>query len=134
MKATFSFLFVLLVLFSCDKEKSFKLDGPYSGTFYRTRDGAKVLNSDVTLTVESNKFSGTSSNNNSPAICSGTFSTTEKEIDFLNGCMFTADFDGTLILNGKFKISEKAGEIVLSKEIDAQNGDFYVLKKGTTPL
>jgi hypothetical protein len=94
----------------------------------------KVLNSNVTLSFEGNKFSGSATNNQSPAICSGTFSTTENEIEFVNGCFFTANFDWTLILNGKFVISETLEGLIFSKEIDAQNGDYYVLKKTSAAL
>jgi hypothetical protein len=127
-----SFLLIgFTVLFSCsDKENSQQpLAGDYVGTFYRTRDNVKVLESAITLVFNNGEFSGGGANHQSPAVCRGTYSLGVNEVDFANQCFFTANFDWTLILSGKFTISETSEAIILSKEIDSQNGDFYELSK-----
>lgn len=129
MKSIF-YLAILVLIVSCsDNENAPTLSGDYSATFYRTRDNAKVLESPVTLAFDSGEFSGGGLDYQSPAVCHGKYSQAGIEVTFSNACFFTANFDWTLILSGKFVISETADEIILSKEIDSQNGDYYVLSK-----
>lgn len=124
------YFFVFVMLVSCvEKENGLTLAGEYSGTFYRTRDNIKILESSITLNFDSGSFSGGGENNQAPAICRGKYSHNENEINFTNECFFTANFDWTLILSGKFSITETDESIILSKEIDAQNGDYYQLDK-----
>lgn len=130
MKSIFYFLIVSVILFSCSDEGGPNaFDGLYSGTFYRVRDGVKGETSYVTLNLLENKFNGTSTTIKYPAICAGTFVFNGNELTFANSCMWTAEFDWTLILEGKFKATRSGDELTLAKEIDAQNGDYYVLKR-----
>jgi hypothetical protein len=133
MKPIF-YLAIIVFMISCsDDEKAPILAGDYSGTFYRTRDNTKILEAEVTIAFDQGKFSGAGADHQSPAICNGTYSIDGNEVNFNNLCFFTANFDWTLILSGKFAISETADAIILSKEIDAQNGDYYVLNKLVDP-
>ncbi|HEY0652755.1 MAG TPA: hypothetical protein VGD65_06490 [Chryseosolibacter sp.] len=121
----------LLLAFACaDHNQRFEFNGTHTGSFYRTRDNVRVIEADVSLSFEDGKFSGVNKEgNNEPAICRGTYTLSGREIYFGNECMFTANFDWTLILAGKFTVTETDDTIILAKEIDARNGDYYVLNK-----
>ena len=135
MKSTFYLLIFSAIFFSCsDNDSSGGIDGTYSGTFYRITNGAKEQTSNVTLTFSNNQYSGTSSMVKYPALCSGTFTETPQAMTFANTCMWTAEFDWTLILNGEFKVIRKDDELILAKEYNADNGDYYILKKGASSL
>ena len=84
----------------------------------------------MTLILDGNKFEGTSSIVKYPAICRGTFTLGGDEIEFRNGCAWTAEFDWSLILSGKFKFTKEGDEIVITK---SDNGffDIYRLKRKT---
>lgn len=55
-------------------------------------------------------------------------------MSFTNGCMWTAEFDWTLILSGDFKITRNDDELILVKERNPDNADYYVLKRGASSL
>ncbi|MBN3582147.1 hypothetical protein JYB64_07090 [Algoriphagus aestuarii] len=117
----FVFLF-LCCSFSCQDqdEKSFFIEGNYSGTFERNGEQANVE-----LTFSNGTFEGTSERVKFPALCKGTYTLTPKEITFQNECPWTAEFDWTLILNGKWEYQQNANELVLENEL----GDLYELSK-----
>jgi hypothetical protein len=127
MKTIRAIIFIITVFtVGCvDNDAGVSLAGTYHGTFYRMQNNVRVLESTVTVTFDNGVFSGNSSDRNSPAICNGSYATAESEINFENKCMFTADFDWTLILSGKFAITKSDDAIILSKEKDAGNGDYY---------
>ena len=122
------YFFVFMFLASCtDNENTPTLAGEYSATFYRTRDNIKVLQAPVTLSFKGGAFSGGGSDPQAPAVCHGKYSQTDDEINFFNECFFTANFDWTLILSGKFTINKKDDGLLLSKEISDGNGDYYLI-------
>jgi hypothetical protein len=128
------FRLTLLLFFICatgcaDHDLNGSLNGNYTGTFYRVRDNVKGETANVTLTFSNHEYTGTSSIVKYPALCRGTFAERSGLVNFTNSCMWTAEFDWTLILNGEFKVVYKVDEVVLSKEYNNGNGDFYVLKK-----
>ncbi len=130
MKAIYFQLVLALLLAACsDSEKPATFEGTYQGVFYRVRDNVKGESSNVTLNFSNGHYTGTSSITKYPALCEGTFAPAEEQVNFTNTCMWTAEFDWTLILDGTFKITHTDTELILSKEIDPQNGDYYVLKK-----
>jgi hypothetical protein len=133
MKPIFYFVIVVLMLSCSDDESTPSLAGQYTGTFYRTRDNVRILESAVTLSFDEGKFSGGGADHHSPAICNGTYSMTENEINFNNRCFFTANFDWTLILSGTFVILKTDDTILFAKEIDSSNGDYYALTKVIDP-
>jgi hypothetical protein len=129
MKTSFYFFVVIALLFSCSDENAGEFDGLYSGTFYRVRDGVKGETSNVTLNLLDNKYNGSSTLIKYPAICPGEFSVTGSEIVFRNACLWTAEFDWTLILEGKFEATRNGNELILSKKFNDENVDYYVLHK-----
>lgn len=94
--------------------------GEYSGTFTRG-DRSETLN----LYFDGDKYVGNSSAFRFPAICMGVFTHDDKTIDFSDGCVWTADFDWTLILNGSWEYTYENGILRLVNEM----GDLYILQR-----
>ena len=102
---TLLLIFIAISISACEKESIDILDGTYKGTFQRD-----IINSDdeianITLILDKGVFKGSSDKSNYPAICQGTYSIKQDTIIFENQCMFTADFNWTLILDGKYVIT-----------------------------
>ncbi|HEX8327519.1 MAG TPA: hypothetical protein VF629_08260 [Hymenobacter sp.] len=119
--------FLLLAVSSCQKSvPSPDLNGTYTGTFQR-EPGGQV--SQVSLTFSEGEWNGTSQKVKYPALCSGTYKVTNKnKIIFTNACVWTAEFDWTLILGGEYDLNTKGKTI----EIIEQRGngrDIYRLSK-----
>lgn len=117
-----------IVLFSCQKDDkendTLSLDGSYAGTFHRTgMDSATVQ-----IDFENNRFEGFSERPHYPAICAGTFSMEGSSIVFSDTCSWTADFDWTLILNGKFALDVSGDVLKLTKTNNALI-DEYTLRR-----
>lgn len=104
------------------------LNGTYTGIFYRTSSGATHEISNVTLILEGNRFEGTSSIVKYPAICRGTFILGDNVIEFENGCAWTAEFDWSYILSGKFRATQEGDEVVMTKTYSGFY-DTYRLKR-----
>jgi len=112
----------LTILFSCKKENSNRTPfGNYEGTFQR-KMGITGPVSQVKLTFSSTDFNGQSQQPKYPAICRGSFSVNSDRISFYDACIWTADFDGSYILDGDFKIEFKKDSLFLTREY---NGILY---------
>lgn len=122
------YLLIILICFtsltSCDKEdvNYATIEGNYTGIFQRG-----VNTSDVALHLVNNEFSGGSTEgyNKFPAICKGTYTIKNKEIIFNNTCIWTAEFDWTLILSGTWNYTFKNNTLTLNNSF----GDVYILNK-----
>lgn len=104
-------------------------DGRYVGMFLRTDPVAKYQPSNVTITIRGDRFEGSSSVRNYPAICEGTLRTDGASVDFQNDCFFTADFDWSLILSGTFRVSQERNTITLVKSHGDGRYDTYTLTR-----
>ncbi|MFD2034428.1 hypothetical protein ACFSKL_06475 [Belliella marina] len=91
------------------------LSGYYEGTFERFVDGNSAGVADVSINFEGFNFNGLSEEPRYPVICAGNYSIKRKTISFSNTCIFTADFDWTLILSGDWRIEEAGENLTLSK-------------------
>ncbi|UNY98468.1 hypothetical protein MQE36_15480 [Zhouia spongiae] len=125
MKRIFWLLvFIPFVFNSCEDEEddvtTAQMTGEYEGYF--DRDGVK---SGVTLFISEKSFSGTSAQVKFPAICNGTYRLNGKTIEFVNECPWTAEFDWTLILSGKWSYRIEGNSLHLENSL----GDFYMLEK-----
>jgi hypothetical protein len=122
-----SFTFLLI---SCKKDtpKISIYSGVYKGTFERNINSNL---SNVTLIISGNKFDGQSEDEHYPAICNGNFNINKDTISFVNNCAFTADFDWSYILSGKFKFSVLEDSLILMRSYDGiiYYYDTYNLKK-----
>lgn len=120
------FLLSLTSLISCNNDEltDYNIEGNYSGIFKRGNN-----TSNVALQLANNEFSGGVSGTEGfykfPAICKGTYTIENKEIIFKNTCIWTAEFDWTLILSGNWSYTYKNNRLTLKKS----NGDIYILNK-----
>ncbi len=121
-----------LVCTSCesDEQINFRLaSGTYKGTFSRSSPNAKWAASNVTLIINDNQFSGSSDVPKYPAIGEGTYSIRNADtIEFSSACVWTAEFDWSFILNGKYKISKVVNEIVITRSYKNETFDTYQLR------
>lgn len=127
-------LIIMLVTFlcSCDKEEAilFALEeGTYSGSFYRSSPSATYETSDVSIIFRQNSFEGSSSVAKYPAICNGTYMVQGQEIEFVNECFWTAEFDWSYILSGKFTLTYEGDQMILSRSYGQGVTDTYILQK-----
>lgn len=115
---------MLLVIIGCSKNQAPApiilqvTNGNYIGIF--ERNGAV---SNVQLNLSNGAFNGQSTTDKFPALCDGTYATTGNTITFENKCIWTAEFDWTLILNNTWTFTTNGPILTLTKA----NGDKYVL-------
>ena len=133
MKTTVVVFVTLLasLIVSCDDKEieNIELNGTYVGNFNRSSPVGDWKSANVTLKFENNSFVGESDIEKYPAICTGTFEIVGNEINFENECVWTAEFDWTFILSGKFEISTEENELVLTRRYDENTLDQYILTK-----
>jgi hypothetical protein len=130
MKNSIVFGIILLILSSCghknvNKESS-KIEGVYKGQFLRSSPLARYAPANVTITFTGNKFEGESDRENYPEICHGTYNLKDSEIEFTNACMFTAQFDWSLILKDKYQITIDGNKLEMTKTVN-DTTDHYTL-------
>lgn len=122
MKAKILILLGLLMLIvgckSDDENIQTNISGAYVGIFERNGNS-----SNVELTFNSGTYNGQSEIEKFPAICDGTYSTSGNTITFEHDCLWTADFDWTLILSGEWNYSLRNKVLIMNKS----NGDKYTL-------
>lgn len=106
-----------------------KDDVTYTGTFMRGGPLIDPLPSDVTLRFKDGSFEGTSSSDNYPAICNGSYSVKGSTISFRNKCLFPANFDWSFILAGDFEYEQRGDSLFIRRGYDGGNYDQYMLKK-----
>ncbi len=105
-------------------------EGTYTGVFYRSSPNARWAPANVTLTLENGSFSGSSDTDKYPAICEGIYQLIgTDQITFANSCIWTADFDWSLILGGEYQITERDNKIVIRREYEGQVSDTYELSR-----
>lgn len=112
----------LITILACnnDDDNTEILDGEYSGIFERNG-----VISNVELSFDEGIFVGESEMVKYPAICHGSYTTTNNIIEFQNECVWTAEFDWTLILNDEWNYTLNGNTLTLIK----LNGDKYELSK-----
>ncbi len=104
------------------------IEGTYEGTFIRTSPNAKYAPSQVTLIFSNGQFQGASETTKYPAICSGTYEIKGTKVDFANSCVWTAEFDWSLILSGEFTAELTSNELTLQRK-NGSTWDLYELKR-----
>lgn len=117
MRTLVVFFLAGFVLIACSKESenSTDLTGTYKGTFRRSGpayDGAAV---NVTINFHRGTFTGSGETMYYPAICKGSYEADEASITFTDSCGWTANFDWTLILNGRYDLQVKGDSIFISR-------------------
>jgi len=122
-------IFSFLLLLSCEEEKFQETlipEGTYHGTFQRQIVWTDSHIANISLTFTANQWSGTSDFPKYPALCRGTYSTNGDTILFENACVWTAEFDWTLILSGKYILTKTGKTIEFSRDYRSATTDTYV--------
>ncbi|GGK58243.1 hypothetical protein ACD591_15890 [Rufibacter glacialis] len=133
MKNKVLLLFLAFLSFSCFEEEEdapgVLPSGTYVGTFTRSSPTALYPSSDVTLVLQDQSFSGSSSLPQYPAIGKGTYRVQGQEVVFKDESFWTANFDWTLILDGTFTLATDAqGGITLTRR-RGDISDVYMLTR-----
>jgi len=131
MNKTIFLILALLILISCKKEESTDNripDGTYKGTFQRELVRSSGNTANITLTFASNQWSGSSDIEKYPALCHGTYSINRDTIVFGNECAWTAEFDWSLILAGKYALKQSGNTIEFSRDYRSSTSDTYIDK------
>lgn len=100
MRNIFLPLLVLTIFTACEKGE-LPSEGQFTGTFQRSHGPV----AEVDLNINGNRWRGVSNMRNYPALCMGTFNVAGDTVSFVNECFFTADFDHSLILDGKYQLT-----------------------------
>lgn len=129
MKKTAFIFSTLSILMGCQYDNIPDLnipDGTYAGTFQRELVWLKSDTAHVTLTFSSNTWHGTSDKVKYPALCNGTYSIDGSKINFNNGCAWTAEFDWSLILSGKYNLIITGNTLEISRDYRSASADTYI--------
>ena len=108
-------------------------DGIYIGTFQRQQafGGGEIVQ--VTITFTSNTWTGQSSFQKYPALCHGTYKLDNQKITFTNDCIWTAEFDWSLILSGEFEFELSNNQLTIIRSFIGPSidtwSDYYSLTK-----
>lgn len=123
------FLVSALALAGCDKEWFGKgIEGRYTGTFTRTGTGSTPT-ANVTIEFSDGRFTGVSDMTTYPAICTGSYNTSGKKLSAANTCLFTGNFDGTLIFDGEYEYELDGDNLHITRRYSPAQMDIYVLTK-----
>jgi len=129
MRPLLTILLITLITVSCTKSQEDQSpQGTYTGTFQRITGGMGDT-VHVSVSLVGNVFSGIGGRDYYPSICSGTFSLNGEQADFKNSCFFTANFDWSLILNGKYTFNSKDDSLVITRDYNGIFRDEYRLAK-----
>lgn len=103
-------------------------DGTYKGTFQRlTANGGLIVN--VSLNFKNGNWSGQGETSKYPALCHGRYQVEGDNINFINYCIWTAEFDWTLILEGDYKLSSIGNQLEISRDYNGAFLDVYKLTR-----
>jgi len=122
----FGLLIVLgiILILSCnkndDENSQPEINGEYLGIFERNGN-----TSNVELNFTNGIYSGESETEKFPAICNGNYSISNNSIEFENVCVWTAEFDWTLVLGENWNYTMENNILIMTKS----NGDKYTLTK-----
>jgi hypothetical protein len=126
MKTFLGLICICCSFIACDKvdNEAHTLSGTYIGIFNRTgMDTAQV-----SLHFSGHSFEGQSNRSKYPAICHGKVELGKSMISFTDSCSWTADFDWSLVLSGKYNISF-ADKMVRIWKTDGIVTDEYLLRQ-----
>ncbi|MFB6340907.1 hypothetical protein ACE1ET_04270 [Saccharicrinis sp. FJH62] len=119
-------LFIILasIFFSCDPKNSLPdLDGEYAGSY--TRGDSTTA---ITLSIKDFTFEGGSEAARFPAICHGTVGWDDYTIQFDDECVWTADFDWSLILSGSYTYAYSKDKLTFWRGT-GDNYERYTIEK-----
>ncbi len=112
---------IIIIALACSSDDDQpNIEGEYIGIFERNGN-----TSNVELNFANGIFSGDSETVKFPAICNGNYSISNKTIEFENLCIWTAEFDWTLVLGENWNYTFINNILTMTKV----NGDKYTLTK-----
>ena len=76
----------------------------------------------------SNTYSGVSDKPRYPAFCDGTYNIEKQKIIFVNACVWTADFDWSLILSGEYNFTLIGKLLVITRSFLGSSTDTWIDK------
>lgn len=97
-------------------------DGQYKGWFNRT--GMDTVN--VSISLHQGRFEGSSGQDHYPAICHGSFKSDGTTVNFSDSCVWQANFDWSLILNGRYELSADGNNIRIRKHQGAVTDEYHL--------
>ncbi len=124
-------IFFMCLLISCEYNDTNKntnfINGTYKGALLRSHPLAKFAPLNITVTFTRDRFSGEVDKVKFQVTCNGTYRITGQEIEFFTACPRTAEFDWTLILNGKYMFTINGRQLEMKRN---QSGlsDCYKLE------
>jgi len=114
---------------SCSKTQENQTpQGAYTGSFQRITGGMGDT-VHVTLILTGHEFSGNCGRAYYPSICNGTFNIKGSSLEFKNACFFTANFDWSLILDGKYQFTAINDSLVITRDYNGIFRDEYRLAR-----
>jgi hypothetical protein len=127
MKPIFILWITVLTFTACKKDKAtpVSLTGAYTGKLYSTSTG--VAQADAKLVIADKTYNA-SLNTPFAAGSRGSYVVNDKEINFTDSLVHTANFDWGLLLNGKYTSAIKGDSLILVKK-GAGYSYTYRLKK-----
>jgi len=123
------FTLLLISLLGCKKDEqniTVKPEGVYNGTFKRELVWGESDTANITMTFSANTWTGTSDKIKYPALCKGTYTIVGDTIIFKNECEWTAEFDWSLILSGKYILKSTGNTIEFYRDYRSATSDTYV--------
>jgi len=112
---------IIIITIACSSDDDQpNIEGEYIGIFERNGN-----TSNVELNFTNGIFSGDSETVKFPAICNGNYSISNQTIEFENLCVWTAEFDWTLVLGENWNYTFINNILTMTKV----NGDKYTLTK-----
>lgn len=133
MKLLTFYASVMLMFIACSKnndDPSKTISGRYTGTFKRYNTNVDKT-AQVSIDFNKNNWNGSSDFPTYPALNTGTFTleNNNETINFKNKAGWTADFDWTYILDGKFILHKNNDSLVFTKSYGNGAVDVYKLAK-----
>jgi hypothetical protein len=130
MRRLIELLFLMaLIGFACERDNNYPakiVDGLYTGTFQRQLafGGGDIAN--VSITFSANTWTGQSDRTKYPALCNGTYRLDKGKIIFTNGCVWTAEFDWSLILGGEYVLTIDGNQLKFTRDYRGPSSDTYI--------
>ena len=130
MKRLIQLLVIIsLIGFACEPDHNFQNkipDGVYTGTFQRQLAFGGGDTSHISITFSDNTWIGQSDKSKYPALCHGTYRIDNQKIIFTNDCIWTAEFDATLILGGEYEININDNQLNFIRDYRGPSSDTYI--------
>ena len=124
--------FISILILSCESDRKNDLriqEGTYSGTFQRQiafGGGGDIVN--VTITFSSDNWTGQGERDKYPALCHGKYNLDGQKIVFTNECVWTAEFDWSLILGGDYDFTVEGKLLTIIRDYRGPSADTCVDK------